>query len=182
MRYYKDPFTIVDEEEFEIETAYGNYLAVASVEKSMNSSGEIKRRKYITIYEIEEEEEEEKGLWAKLRQLFQSNYPILPRTFVPEEIKLEAALSDWIINWELPKHEIEKAKLGGKKLKINYDNELESRTKKARNQAYRYDEPSIESWQSPYPDDMDRTFIQPHYKRGKHPNSQASLKQNQKTS
>jgi hypothetical protein len=179
MRYYKDQFTIVEQEEIEIETHYGEYIVVASVETSLNTSGETTRRKYLTIYEIEENDEE-KGFWEKLWQLLKSNYPILPRTFIPEEKQLEDFLNDWIINWELPKHQIAKVKQGGKKLRINYDKELEKRTKRAENQSYQYDNPSIAHWQ--YPDDMDRTFIKPHYKRGMHPHSQAQLKQNQKTS
>jgi hypothetical protein len=178
MRYHKDPFTVVEEEEIELDTDYGNYLAIGSVETSLNSSGETTRRKYITIYEIEEVKEE-KGFWGKIRQLFQSNYPILPKTFIPEEIQIENFLKDWIINWELPKHELEKAKQGGKKLKINYDKELERLRKEAQNKAYRYSEPSIAHWQ--YPEDMDRTFHHQSYKRGMHPNSRSNLR-NQKTS
>jgi len=177
MKYYKDQHTIVEEEEIELGTDYGNYMVVIAVE-TMIFSDRISRKKYITIYETEEEEEE-KGFWGKVRQLFQSNYPILPRTLVPEEIKIGDAINDWIIDWELPKHEIAQAIQGGKNLKINYAKELERRTKDAQIKAYRYEEPTIESWNSG--DDMDRTFIQPHYKRGMHPNSQAKLKQNRET-
>jgi hypothetical protein len=183
MRYYKDQHTMVDEEEIELETDYGRYLAVVAVE-TMIFPGRISRKKYITIYDIEEDEEEEKGFWRKLRELFETNYPILPSTLIPDEIQINDAIHDWIINWELPKHQIEKAKQGGNKLRINYDKELEDRTKKAKNKVLRYDLPEATSWDQPQHKDidLDRTFSHKQYKRGMHPNSQAHLKQNQKTS
>ncbi|WP_028777041.1 hypothetical protein [Shimazuella kribbensis] len=179
MRYYKDQYTVVDEEDIELGTAYGNYIVTVSVE-TMVFPGRISRKKYITIFELEDEDEE-KSFWGKLRDLFGTNHPILPRTLVPDEIQMDDAIHDWIINWELPKHQIEKARVAGKKLRINYDKELEDRTRKAKNKILRYDEPTITHYQ--YRDiDLDRTFSKNKYKRGMHPHSQAQLKQNQKTS
>lgn len=179
MRYYKDSHTVVDEEDFEIEADYGKYIVVAAVE-TMVFPGRISRKKFITIFEVEDEDEE-KGFWGKLRELFGSNHPILPRTLVPDEIQMDDAIHDWIINWELPQHQIAKAKQGGKRLRINYDKELEDRTRKAKNKILRYDEPTISHYQNREVD-LDRTFSPKPYKRGMHPNSQARLKQNQKTS
>jgi hypothetical protein len=182
MRYYKDQHTLVEQEEFELETDYGNYLAVIAVE-TMVFPGRISRKKFITIYEIEDEdEEEEKSFWRKLWSVLKTNHPILPRTLVPDEIQIDDAIHDWIINWELPRHQIERAKQGGKKLRINYDRELERRTKKTDNKILRYDIPEATSWDQNKDIDLDRTFPETKYKRGMHPNSQAHLKQNQKTS
>ncbi len=76
---------------------------------------------------------------------------------------------------------MERAKAAGKIVRISYDKELEDRTKKVKNKILRYDEPTISHYQ--YSDiDLDRTFSDKKYKRGMHPNSQTSLKQNQKTS
>jgi hypothetical protein len=180
MRYYKDPHTVVEEEEVELETDYGFYLAVVAVE-TMVFPSRISRKKFITIYDIEEDEEDEKGFWRKLREFFETNYPILPRTLVPDEIQIDDAILDWIINWELPRHQIERAKQGGRKLIINYDRELEQRTKKLENKILRFEPPDIDSWDQPQHNDidLDRTFPETKYKRGMHPNSQAHLKQNQ---
>jgi hypothetical protein len=180
MRYYKDQFTLVDEEEIELETDYGVYLAVMAVETQFFENRTIASRKqYVTIYEIEEEEEEDKGFWRTLWNILRSKSPILPKIHIPNDQQMEDFINGWIINWELPRHQIERTKQGGRKLRINYDKELEKRTKKAENQTYRYDDPSTSHWQ--YSDDMDRTFHHQSYKRGMHPNSRSNLR-NQKTS
>jgi hypothetical protein len=184
MRYYKDQYTLVDEEEMELETDYGVYLAVMSVEtKFQIEEATSIRRQYVTIYEIEEEEEGQ-GFWRRLWNILRTKRPILPRTYIPNEKQMEDVINGWIINWELPMHQIEKAKQGGRKLRINYDRELERRTNKTENNILRYDIPEATSWDQPQHKDidLDRTFSLKQTKRGMHPNSQANLKQNQKTS
>jgi hypothetical protein len=77
-----------------------------------------------------------------------------------------------------------RAKQGGEKLIINYDRVLERRTKKLNNNVSRYDIPDATSWDQPQHNDieLDRAFSHKKNKGGMHPNSQANLKQNQKTS
>jgi hypothetical protein len=181
MRYYKDQFTLVDEEEIELETDYGVYLAVMAVETQFFENRiTASRNQYVTIYEIEDVEEK-RGFWKTLWSILRTKSPILPKIHVPNDQQMEDFINGWIINWELPSHQIERAKQGGRKLIINYDKELEQRTKKTENNIRRYDEPTFTHWQ--HKDvDLDRTFPETKYKRGMHPNSQAHLKQNQKTS
>jgi hypothetical protein len=182
MRYYKDQFTLVDEEEIELETDYGLYLAVMAVETQFfDNRSTASRKQYVTIYEIEEEEH--KGFWRTLWNILRSKSPILPKIQIPNDQQMEDFINGWIINWELPMHQIERAKQSGRKLIINYDRELEQRTKKLENKILRFEPPDIDSWEQPHKDiDLDRTFPEQKYKRGMHPNSQAHLKQNQKTS
>lgn len=181
MRYYKDQFTLVDEEEIELETDYGLYLVVIAVETQFfDDRTTASRKQYVTIFEIEDEEEEDKGFWRTLRSILRSKSPILPRIHIPNDQQMEDFINGWIINWELPRHQIERAKQGGRKLIINYDKELEQRTKKLENKVLRFEQPDIDSWDQPQHNDidLDRTFPEQKYKRGMHPNSQAHLKLN----
>jgi hypothetical protein len=127
----KDQFTLVDEEEMELETDYGVYLAVMAVEtKFQIEEAASLRRQYVIIYEIDEEEQ---GFWKNLWNILRTKRPILLRTYIPNDKQIENIINGWIINWELPRYQIEKAKQGGEKLRINYERELERRTKKIEN-------------------------------------------------
>jgi hypothetical protein len=64
MRYYKESHTLVDEEEIELDTDYGNYMVVVAVE-TMVFPSRISRKKFITIYEIGDEVEEKGGIYLE---------------------------------------------------------------------------------------------------------------------